>query len=359
MIGGDLLATGSSSCIFRPSIPCKGETGSHKNKVSKIVYGEKALKYYTKEKNIAQVIKKIKGYSNWCIISETFCDPPSYDNIFKYDKQILSCKDRDYEQIFDDSSKMMTSKYGGVTFEDYFNDEVLVIKDLKHIEMNMYKLLKKMKYLFIGLTKIHKSKLVHLDIKYNNIVLDGKYFKYIDFGLSSELIDSNHFRLRSLSEFKSNRLYLWYPLEYLYSVIDDSSKIKELSKLKSSPKFRKHYNTGVNIHKLFGKLFNDHAVSLLKSRKIQTDAEYKELVSSIDVYSLGIMIPFFFIDYSLYDFIFESAFLKDLFILFRNMCEFDHRKRIKPDECLNRYNKLMKKYSHLDNSKGKKTKKRR
>ena len=59
--------------------------------------------------------------------------------------------------------------------------------------------------------------------------LSLKYFKYIDFGLSSELIDSNHFRLRSLSEFKSNRLYLWYPLEYLYSVIDDSSKIKELS----------------------------------------------------------------------------------------------------------------------------------
>ena len=71
------------------------------------------------------------------------------------------------------------------------------------------------------------------------------------------------------------------------------------------------------------------------------------------------MIPFFFIDYSLYNFMYESEFLKELFILFRNMCEFDYRKRIKPDECLSRYNKLMKKYSHLDNSKGKKTKKRR
>ena len=45
MIGGDLLATGSSSCIFKPSLPCDGKKKNrYDNKVSKIVYGEKSLK---------------------------------------------------------------------------------------------------------------------------------------------------------------------------------------------------------------------------------------------------------------------------------------------------------------------------
>ena len=46
MIGGDLLATGSSSCIFRPNIPCRGHKGDiSSKKISKIVYGDKAQKY--------------------------------------------------------------------------------------------------------------------------------------------------------------------------------------------------------------------------------------------------------------------------------------------------------------------------
>ena len=63
MEGGSLLATGSSSCIFRPNIPCRDSHDKQTNeKVSKIVYGSKAQRYYDKEKLITKLIKRIKGY---------------------------------------------------------------------------------------------------------------------------------------------------------------------------------------------------------------------------------------------------------------------------------------------------------
>lgn len=356
MIGGDLLATGSSSCIFRPNIPCNGKKENVSNKkISKIVYGEKAQRYYDKEQKITNILRNIKGSHKWCILYDKFCDPPSYDNIFEYDKNILDCKDRDYEQIFDDSSKMMVSRYGGVTLEDYFIDKVLKDRSFKKFESSMYTLLHKMKQLFFGLKQIYHNKLIHLDIKYNNMVLDGSYFKYIDFGLSDELKEIENFKNRSFSEFNTKRLYLWYPLEYIYSFIDEYDKSEELKKIKG-PHPRKHFSTGVDIHKLFNVRLNDHIKQLLSSYKTHTDKEYKTLVSMIDVYSLGIMIPFFFIEYGLVEYVERSAFLTDLFKLFKQMCKINHKERITPDACFKQYNQLMKKHSGL--SKGKKTKKK-
>lgn len=350
MIGGDLLATGSSSCIFRPNIPCRGHKGDiSSKKISKIVYGDKAQKYYDKEKKIATILKSVKGYSKWCIVYDKFCDPPTYENIFRYDKNILECKDRDYEQIFDESSKMMVSRYGGITYEDYFIEHVLKDKSLKKFESGMYKLLKKMKQLFLGLKQISQKRIVHLDIKYNNIVLDGEFFKYIDFGLSGELKDTEHFKNRSLSEFSTKRVYLWYPFDYLYATIDGYSKNMEMDKFSK----RKHFKTSADIHKLFDVQLSSYVKRLLSSNKNYSSSDYQKLVSMIDVYSLGILIPFLFIEYELVEYIEQSAFIKDIFRLCRDMCKLDYQERITPDVCLKRYNQLMKKHSSL--SKGKKT----
>ena len=355
MKGGELLATGSSSCIFRPNIPCNDNESPDKSKVSKIVYGDKAQKYYDREKSLSKLLKSIKGSQAWCIYSKQFCQPPLYENIFQYDKQMLNCKDRDYEKIFNESSKMMISKYGGITLEDYFIENVLVKKSLYVIEQECYKLLEKMKQLFIGLKNLYNYKIVHLDIKWSNIVLDGKYFKYIDFGLSSELKYVDHFKTRSLSQFGTKRVYLWYPLEYLYSVIDSNQKYIELTKLKSNPKFRKHFTTGIDIHRLFNEYFDNNAKNLLSSNKSIGNNTYKQLVSMIDTYSLGIIIPFFFIEYDIVEYIEQSSFLKDLFKLCKDMCKLDFKQRITPDICLKRYNSLMKKYLNLSSKKGKKT----
>jgi len=352
MKGGDLLATGSSSCIFRPSIPCRGSKKFNKDSISKIVHGSKADKYFQKEKQMAILLKNIKGYKKWCIIYDNFCQPPKYVNIFKYDKTILDCKSDSYEDIFDETSKMMIGKYGGITFEDYFISIFPFGIKHKQFEINIYKLLVKMKQLFIGLNEIYHNKLIHLDIKYNNIVLDGSQFKYIDFGLSSELSDIEHFKNRGLSEFNNNRLYLWYPSEYIYSNIDNEQQYLDLLKFNGG-KDRKHFNEAIDIHTYFNRSLNSQVKQLLTKDNYTTDEDYKELISMIDIYSLGIMIPFLFHEYDLIKHVSKSKFLTQLFEMFKKMCELNYKDRIKPSECLKQYNSLIKQYSYLVNKKKK------
>ena len=67
----------------------------------------------------------------------------------------------------------------------------------------------------------------------------------------------------------------------------------------------------------------------------------------IDVFSLGIMIPYLFIDYNQSKFIKNSSFLTELFNLFSRMCDPDYNKRIKPEECLVLYYSLITKYGSL------------
>jgi len=365
MKGGVLLATGSSgTCIFRPNIPCKGESDKvTKDKISKIVYGKKAERHFNKEKDIAKIVKGIKGYHKWCLIYDKFCKPPTYDNIFKIDKGIIDCTDKYYSDIFDSSSRMLVGKYGGDTFEDYFINHTLINRNLIPIERNTYILFTKMKQLFIGLKEMYNNKLIHLDIKMNNIVLDNKYFKYIDFGLSGELNDFDHFERRSLSEFNTKRIYIWYPLEYLYAFIDKSEKLAELFKFNTSSDYRKHYQHGIDIYNVFELNINNHIKELLNKEHKHTTENFEDLVSMIDTYSLGIIIPFFFVEYDLIKYINKSKFLTDLFKFLKLMCNIDHKKRIKPDDCIKEYNKLIKKYSYLINKgkkgkKGKKTKRK-
>ena len=139
-----------------------------------------------------------------------FVKHPLYGNILKnYDKDILKCMEKYYEDKFNETNNMMVGLYGGDTFEDHFVQKVLNNK--KNIDKSMYILLLKMEPLFIGLNELYKNNISHLDIKVNNIVLHKNVFKYIDFGLSSELNDYTHFKNRSLSELNNRRYYLWYP----------------------------------------------------------------------------------------------------------------------------------------------------
>ena len=60
--------------------------------------------------------------------------------------------------------------------------------------------MEKMEPLFLGLKAMNDNKIVHNDIKYNNIVLHNGVFKYIDFGLSNVSSKKQHFKNRSLEE---------------------------------------------------------------------------------------------------------------------------------------------------------------
>ena len=88
---------------------------------------------------------------------------------------------------------------------------------------------------------------------------------------------------------------------------------------------RKHSKTISKIHTLFNVDFNQLSKNLLDSTNKYSKKEHYNLLSMIDVYSLGIIIPFLFIDYSLYNIIDESEFFLDLFRLFKDMCKMNYK----------------------------------
>jgi len=334
MKGGALLATGSSSCIIKPNLSCKGKKPvRNKNKISKIVFGKKSKEYTTSEKKIDDMIKKIPKSSEWSLIFDKLCKPPLFDEAKKIEKGLYDCigdpsvelhgnNNSKKREIFDKNSIMLTGDYGGETLELYFErnfedpDE-----NIKKIEIKFLDFMKKLDKLFNGLVQLKKNEISHLDVKPNNIVIkdDNSNFKFIDFGLSAKYSNLKHFKNRAINEANTKRIYLYYPPEFLFS----QSPLKDLKemgvKLEKDPfeDFRNHANTYKTIYKLFNR---DPKLSLTNIFNNYLDKGWKpdfnNIITKLDVYSLGMLLPIMFYNSELLDRIKESEMLQHFFSLF-------------------------------------------
>tara|TARA_Y100001935_G_scaffold212135_1_gene182602 strand:+ start:12247 stop:13482 length:1236 start_codon:yes stop_codon:yes gene_type:complete len=374
--GGELVATGSDSCVFIPNFPCKRDGKIDDNRISKIMYGEDAEEDSLEEKRMNEQIKKIKGHSKWAIIFDEFCKPLSKEILMEYDKKgIEDCindEDSYLYDNFDKNSYMMNGKYGGITLVDYFEDIFFEnVKRSKHFNNQFYKLMKKMEPLFLGLKVMNEKGIVHNDIKYNNIVLHNDVFKYIDFGLAGKVSDKEHFEQRSFNEFNTRRIYLFYPLEYLLYYAS-KKKINEEMENITMGYYRNNFENFDQVNLLFessGQICYEETIQALFDQKVNE----KNMIQSIDVYSLGILIPLMFmyntklwkyknqhsllLDQILYD----NPMVQEFFVLFGRMTEPLSNQRINAKESYLQFKRLLKKYSRKTptTKKSKKVKKRR
>lgn len=339
MKGGTLLATGSSSCIIKPNISCKGKKSlRNKNKISKIVFGKKSEEYTKSEKDIDDIIKKIPDYKEWSLIYEDLCKPPPFDEAKKIDKGLYDCigdpsieessiklkgnKNTKKRELFDKHSIMLTGDYGGETLESYFEKQFEdPDENIKNIEKKFLDFMKKLDKLFNGLVQLKNNEISHLDIKSNNIVIkdENSNFKFIDFGLSAKYSNLKHFKQRAKNEANTKRIYLYYPPEFLFSQSSDKD-MKDMTKTletKSFEDFRNHANTYKTIYKLFNR---DAKLSLINIFNNYLDKswtpDFNSLITKLDVYSLGMILPIMFYNNDLLDRIEESEMLKNFFSLF-------------------------------------------
>ena len=95
----------------------------------------------------------------------------------------------------------MNGRYGGMTLDMYAKKNFKRNLQTHTFETKFLSLMKSMKPLFYGLVEMEKHKIIHCDIKFNNIVYDKDEFKYIDFGLSGTIKDKNDLKERSMGEF--------------------------------------------------------------------------------------------------------------------------------------------------------------
>jgi len=344
--GGKLLAKGSKSCVLLPSIPCSYGEKVSKTKVSKITYGKNAKESLEHEKSLNSMINSIKGYNKWALTFETFCKPVSYSKLEKYDpkgmKDCLKGESREMKEQFNKNSQMMIGEYGGITLEKYFTDHFLNVSE-KNLEKEFLKFMNMMKPVFLGLVEMGKNKIVHKDIKYNNIVVHKGSFKYIDFGLSSHLKNKHEFKRRAQREFSTSRLYTWYPVEYLFNYQNNHELEQELRNLNTRD-VRSGIDLLSEIHLMFNRdyqyIIND-AVIKIKNKNVNED----EMLSKIDIYSVGILLPSLFLTKSNINYPYQkSKMIDEFYQLFEKMSEPYYVNRISAEESYQSLLFLLKKH---------------
>ena len=363
MLGGELLATGSSSCIFNPNFPCKRNGIVDDERISKIIYNPGAKEESQHEKKMNEAIQKIRGYSSWAIIFDQFCKPFPKDVLSTYDKRgIDNCFDSESDDLddeFDENSYMMNGIYGGETFDDYFmnmfEDKQMSVPQR---DKQFLKLMRMMEPLFLGLKRMSEKKIVHNDIKPNNIVVHDGVFKYIDFGLSGKLSNKKHFQQRSLDELRSNRIYMYYPLEYLLYYATKQQLDDELQRM-NTKYVRNNYDLLENIHSIFGRdtfTIYHETVDQIRNKKINQT----KMIKSIDTYSLGILIPMLFLRSEVIGAIQEgSPLMDDFYSLFGVMTStFLPNIRITAENAYKQFKQLLNKYKKGVKKERKRTKKR-
>ena len=363
MLGGELLATGSSSCIFNPNFPCKRNGIVDDERISKIIYNPGAKEESQHEKKMNEAIQKIRGYSSWAIIFDQFCKPFPKDVLSTYDKRgIDNCFDSESDDLddeFDMNSYMMNGIYGGETLDDYFmnmfEDKQMSVPQR---DKQFLKLMRMMEPLFLGLKRMSEKKIVHNDIKPNNIVVHDGVFKYIDFGLSGKLSNKKHFQQRSLDELRSNRIYMYYPLEYLLYYATKQQLDDELQRM-NTKYVRNNYDLLENIHSIFGRdtfTIYHETVDQIRNKKINQT----KMIKSIDTYSLGILIPMLFLRSEVIGAIQEgSPLMDDFYALFGVMTStFLPNIRITAENAYKQFKQLLNKYKKGVKKERKRTKKR-
>tara|TARA_B100002051_G_C16717069_1_gene630088 strand:+ start:466 stop:1653 length:1188 start_codon:yes stop_codon:yes gene_type:complete len=374
MEGGKIIGQGSQSCIFRPNIPCYNESDKviNEDKISKIMYGEKSKDKSEYELMISNKIKKIRGHKNWAIIFEKQCEPPIYDDIMKYEPDIEKCIYGSSETISSnslDNNYMLVGNYGGVTLDDYFYSLFHKKVTGKKLETNFLDLMNKMKPLFTGVKALLKNNIIHNDIKYNNILLDKDKFKLIDFGLSGTLDNKAHFKKRSKREFNTSRIYIFYPLEYILFYANKKQLNDELKYIQNGQE--RHFTDDLKlISYIFGYDYYETWETIIE-RINNKLVDEEEMIKSIDVYSLGIIIPILFIHNNVNSpFPYEkSEMIADFYQIFGLMIypysgrwreKSEGKNMLAPsfDTICRKFNALLKKYNNKDSKSQRKSNKK-
>ena len=377
LLGGKLIATGSRSCIINPNIKCKNNRNKKRDKktISKISFGDEAEENSIREKTINDMIKRIPGYKKWALIFDDMCKPPSYNDSLKIDKDINKCiKEEDtYElhggieskknELFEDSI-MLIGEFGGETFGDYFNKKFSEINMMKDLEREFLILMKKMKDIFKGLVDLNAYEISHLDIKQNNIVISKKNFKFIDFGISSKFNDIEHFLTRGYHEFRTDRIYYWYPIEYIYSSASNEELELEEEKVYEDgiQDYRKHMDSIYEIYTYLGIDIESFINDLLKKYKNMDKKEffyneYYDIIRSIDTYSFGMLVPMMLYNQDLLENAHKSKLLTEFLNIFALMLEPHYKDRISINDAYVLFEQLLEKYSPSKKKSKKKSRK--
>jgi serine/threonine protein kinase len=205
-----VIGEGSYGCVHKPSLNCNTipePKFNYDNYVSKLMLNENAKK----ELKEFLIIDKIDNKNKFHLGNPILCNP-KIDKDFK--KDIKECSIIDSKKVIENTNdySLLISKYGGNDLSDFcYNKLKKYLKTKKKYKTAHFFV--EIINLFRGLLLFKKHKLIHYDLKPQNILFDeniGK-FKYIDFGLMKR---KNEIIKNSKKNKNNSGIIHWsYPLE--------------------------------------------------------------------------------------------------------------------------------------------------
>lgn len=285
MKGGVMLDEGGYGCVFYPSLNCKtGKENINKEFISKVQIDTPVA---TNEYNIGKIIQKISNYNKYFSPIIQKC-PIGISKINETNIEKCNILKNNNKNIV-----MMKSNYiPNELFLHYFNS----IEKKHKINSFIYFY----KYLLNSLELLVKNKIIHYDLKGNNILVDinQKIPIIIDFGLSINLNELNKLNVKNKLIYSST--YVLMPpemmyLSYLYRVNKNPSRDEIINMANESFETLKKYilekyysNDFIKKYKIL------HRESLLRYQNINREKMYEnifenKLWKTIDNYSLSIL----------------------------------------------------------------------
>ena len=386
--GGKFIDKGGFGCVVKPALPCNNLNKDIKNinnYVSKIVTNTN-IDDISHEIEISTILNKIDPENKYFITVIDYCnittlpkDRKDVINVIykndakkKYNTSSKPNLDKKYCHMnLDDKPFNLILPFGGISLAKIMKVDRKKTNNIKSIMHKLFIINIKniFKHLLIGLSHMHKHKIVNKDIKQKNImlyldpneifklknidiskkipeILDIMKVRYIDFGLSKYIVPSQinkkYIDLSGTYRYLSPERYISYILtKYNHKSLDfikkeiKEKKINIKEALQRINEVNMIANLDENLSKLYKKLNflyqNDTLID--KYYGLNTNKNYNSYIQKSDIYSLGITLfdTLQYKDYSNVD-VRENTLLYDLLL---KMIEIDPDKRYNVVECIN------------------------
>jgi serine/threonine protein kinase len=227
-----LLSEGAYGCIFKPGYTCQGKT-EKKKYITKI---QKKSPNSENELEIGKKIKKIKNYDLYFSPILKNCNL-SMTNLLQNQKEIKQCElvKQEIEQqkqsqqnpeFQSNRIRYILGKTIGKTLEIKLQEYTYYQQQINNQPQNQtkhpfYFLLENHKYLLQSLSKLQKRRIIHYDMKQNNIMFDNQNNIpiIIDFGISiqTKKIDAKNPDILALKKiFYNDSEYLAWTLDIMF-----------------------------------------------------------------------------------------------------------------------------------------------
>ena len=186
-----LLGDGSYGCVIQPEVPCKtnivelNKKNSKKQNVSKLFLNYDSENAYLRESKFAKLINKWDPESNYFVAPSKICNT-SIREILK-NPASKECYDMPY---YSKREKLDTIMINQIIMPNFGIDLIEYLEKYQRINKKKFPLqrwIKLLKNILHGLMVLQKNKVLHLDIKNNNILYDEDKLRLIDFSLVTSM----------------------------------------------------------------------------------------------------------------------------------------------------------------------------